>query len=217
MIGYNVTVVGNQNSAEPNVYVADTLYKKAIIYDSVASGTFNGKNFNMLADTFTLIGRPASKLTADQCVAVAPSPTTSTVVTTGQPTISSTTGAAATTGSNTPATTATTGSAPVTTGSTKPATTGSSPITTGSAPVTTGSVSTTGSIPATTTGSAPVTTASTKPATTTSASTTGSIPSSTTGEDASGTTKDASKVEDSSASFFGASIFLVFFCLVFLF
>ena len=111
VVGYNATIVGSQSSRDAGVYVADTLYQKAIIYDSVKSGTFNGKNFNMEADTWTLIGRPADVLPAAQCTPVTTPVTTSTtgsvVSTTGsQP--STTTGSQTSTG-NVPSGTTTTG------------------------------------------------------------------------------------------------------------
>jgi hypothetical protein len=149
--GSNATVVGAENSGQANVYVADTNFRKPIIFDSVKSGTFNGKNFNMLADTFTLIGRAADKLPADQCVAIAPQPTTNTVITTTGPTTSSSTGAPVTT-ATTPATL--TGSVQSTTG-VPSSTSAVAPVpTTGSAPVSTGSTpaSTTGTPDSSTTG-----------------------------------------------------------------
>ena len=175
-----MTVVGAQNSAQADVYVADTIFKKPIIYDAVKSGTFNGKNFNMLADTYTLIGRAQDKLPTDQCVPTAPQPTTSTVVTTGTPTSSSTTGAA-------------------------PSTTGSVPSTTGSVPSTTGSVpSTTGSQPASTTGTQGTTTGSLG----TTGSTTPEVPSTTGQSETTGTQENTEDM--SSASVIAQSFALIF-------
>ena len=92
-----MTVVGNKNSTQENVFAADNLYKKAI-FAAISNGTYNGTNYNMNANVFSLLGRSASVLSADACVPVIPSaPSNETIPLPTKATTTGTTTAAVTT------------------------------------------------------------------------------------------------------------------------
>ena len=140
-----------KTSLEADMFVPDVVSEKPNIYDSVKSGTFDGKPYNFNADVWELMGRAKTTLSAEECEA--PS-TTGTVTTTGA---SATTGSVTTTGSATTTGAASTTGTVTTTG--KVTTTGTQQGTTGSKGTTSQSGSTTSGTTGTQTNGADTSTA----------------------------------------------------------
>jgi hypothetical protein len=75
-----------RSSIDGDVWLADTLVEKPILYDAIRSGTFNGIAYNWNTNIFDLVGRAPMTLDPMQCV-----PMTTTGSVTGSSTTAGTT------------------------------------------------------------------------------------------------------------------------------